>query len=223
MNILLAEDDLKLGKLMKYMLQDEGHKVNWVTRGSEALSLASDFVYDVIILDWMLPDLDGIALCRQLRSQDYHKPILMLTAKDAVSDRVTGLDAGADDYLTKPFEFSELFARLRALSRRSDAPIRDEIIRLGELELNRTARTAQRGTHLIQLTTREFKLLDLLVQNRGHVLPREVILDRVWGLYSEVSENNVDAYIRLLRKKIEVPGGRTLIHTVRGLGYKVEA
>lgn len=223
MNILLAEDDLKLGKLMKYMLQDEGHKVNWVTRGDEALAQASDFVYDMIILDWMLPALDGIALCQQLRAQDYHKPILMLTAKDAVADRVTGLDAGADDYLTKPFEFSELFARLRALSRRSDAPLQEEIVQLGDLSLNRTARIVQRGNQQIQLTTREFKLLDLLIQNRGHVLPREVIYDRVWGLYSEVSDNNVDAYIRLLRKKIELPDGRPLIHTVRGLGYKVEA
>lgn len=222
MNILLVEDDAKLGKLMKYMLQDEGYKTTWVLRGDEALTTASDFVYDIIILDWLLPGMEGVELCRQLRAQGHHKPILMLTAKDAVSDRVSGLDAGADDYLTKPFSFSELFARLRALSRRCEAPLQDDVIHLGDLILNRTSRTVQRGDNHIQLTPREFNLLDLLVQNRGHVLPREVIFDRVWGLSSDVADNNVDAYVRLLRKKIETPGGRAFIHTVRGVGYKVE-
>jgi DNA-binding response OmpR family regulator len=222
MRILLAEDDLLLGKLIKHMLESEHHQVDWATRGDEALSLATDFVYDVIILDWMLPGLEGLTLCRQLRTQEYQKPILMLTAKDAVSDRVAGLDAGADDYLVKPFEFSELFARLRALSRRGEAPLQEEVIHFGDLVLNRTTRIVKRNHDHIQLTTREFQLLDLLAQNCGHVLPREVILDRIWGLGSNVSDNNLDAHIRLLRKKIARPDGQIIIRTIRGVGYKVE-
>lgn len=222
MRILLVEDDQRLGKLIKYMLEQEYHQVDWATRGDEALTLASNFVHDILILDWMIPGLPGIDLCRQLRSQEYQRPILMLTAKDSVSDRVAGLDAGADDYLVKPFEFSELFARLRALSRRGEAPLQEELIDLQDLVLNRTTHVLTRGQQQINLTTREFQLLDLLVQNRGQVLPRDVILDRVWGLASEVSDNNLDAYIRLLRKKIHNPGVESIITTVRGIGYKVE-
>lgn len=223
MHILLVEDDQRLGKLVKHMLEHEDHQVKWTTRGDEALNLASDFIYDVIILDWMIPAMEGVTLCRHLRDQQYHKPIIMLTAKDAVADRVTGLDAGADDYLVKPFEFSELFARLRALARRGETPLQEEVIKIGNLVLNRTTRVVKRGEQQIQLTAREFQLLDLLVQNSGHVLPREVILDRIWGLGSEVSDNNLDAYIRLLRKKIDDPRGATLIQTIRGIGYKVES
>ncbi len=222
MQILLVEDDQRLGKLVKHMLEHEGYRVKWAIRGDEALALASDFVYDVIILDWMIPVLEGAALCRQLREQRYQKPILMLTAKDAVADRVSGLDAGADDYLVKPFEFSELFARIRALTRRGETPLQEEIVSRGPLTLNRSARTVECNGRQVQLTAREFQLLDFLVQNSGQVLPREVILDRIWGLGSEVSDNNLDAYIRLLRKKIDEPGGATLIQTVRGIGYKVE-
>lgn len=223
MNILLAEDNVRLGNLTKVMMQDEGHKVTWVTRGDTALKESASFVYDIIILDWMLPGLDGVSVCRTLRTDGYHQPILLLTAKDAISDRVTGLDAGADDYLIKPFEFSELFARLRALSRRTEAPIQDEIISVGSITLNRTARTVHSGTEKIQLSTREFQLLDLLVRNRGHVVARELIFDRIWGLNSEVLDNSIESYIRLLRKKLADPGGEVLIHTIRGVGYKVDA
>ena len=223
MNILLAEDDRRLGNLTKIMLLEEGHKVTWVTRGDEAYSQSSSAVYDIIILDWMLPGLEGMTVCRNLRNDGYHQPILMLTAKDAVADRVAGLDAGADDYLVKPFEFSELFARLRALSRRSEAPIQDEIITVGNITLNRTGRTVHLGNELIQLSTREFQLFDLLVRNRGHVVSRELIYDRIWGLNSDVTDSSIDAYIRLLRKKLADPQGAEIIHTVRGVGYKVEA
>ena len=223
MNILLAEDDRRLGNLTKMMLQEEGHKVTWVMRGDEAYSQSSSSVYDIMILDWMLPGLDGMTVCRNLRNDGYQQPILMLTAKDAVADRVAGLDAGADDYLVKPFEFSELFARLRALSRRSEAPIQDEIIKVGHIILNRTGRTVHLGSELIQLSTREFQLLDLLVRNRGHVVSRELIYDRIWGLHSDVTDSSIESYIRLLRKKLADPKGAEIIQTVRGVGYKVEA
>ena len=223
MDILLAEDDSRLGNLTKYMLQDEGHKVTWVTRGDEALIQATDGVYDLIILDWMMPGQDGVDVCKNLRGDGFQKPILLLTAKDAVSDRVIGLDAGADDYLVKPFEFSELFARLRALSRRSEAPIQDEIVCAGPITLNRSAHTVYCDNELIHLSTREFKLLDLLVRNRGHVVARDIIFDRIWGLNSDTSENIIESYVRLLRKKLEVRSGEVLIKTVRGVGYKVEA
>ena len=221
MHILLVEDDERLGKLIKHMLERENHKVKWALRGDDALHCASDFAYDVIVLDWMIPAIDGVDLCRQLRNQQYQRPILLLTAKDSVADRVTGLDAGADDYLVKPFEFSELFARIRALGRRGEIPLQENILETGGLTLNRTSQTVQRGKRFIQLTSREFQLLDLLVQNAGQVLPREVILDRIWGLESDVSNNNLDAYIRLLRKKIDDPDGAPFIQTVRGIGYKV--
>jgi len=222
MHILLVEDDQRLGKLIKYMLETEDHKVVWLTNGDQALQLAVGSPYDAIILDWMLPGATGVVLCRHFRTHGYHKAILMLTAKDAVQDRVAGLDAGADDYLVKPFEFSELFARLRALARRGEAPLLEEIVYIKELVLNRTTHVISRDERQIQLTTREFELLDLLVRNRGQVLAREIILDRVWGFDSVVSDNNLDAYIRLLRKKIDTIGEPTLIQTVRGIGYKVE-
>ena len=221
MHILLVEDDQRLGKLIKHMLQTEDHQVDWLTNGDQALELTADYCYDTIILDWMLPGATGVVLCRHFRAHGYQKPILMLTAKDAVNDRVTGLDAGADDYLVKPFEFSELFARLRALARRGEAPLLEEVVNIKELVLNRTTHVISRGTCQIQMTTREFKLLDLLILNRGQVLSREILLDRVWGFDSEVSDNNLDAYIRLLRKKIDTLGEPALIQTVRGIGYKV--
>jgi DNA-binding response OmpR family regulator len=146
----------------------------------------------------------------------------MLTAKDAVEDRVLGLDTGADDYLVKPFESAELLARVRALGRRGGVPFREEILQVGDLRINRSTRTVQRGDREIQLTGREFQLLDLLAQNRGQVLPREVILDRIWGLEAEVVQNNLDAYVRLLRKKIDLPDEAMLIKNVRGIGYKLE-
>jgi len=222
MHILLVEDDQRLGKLIKHMLETEGHQVDWITHGDQVLHLTADYSYDAIILDWMLPGATGVELCRHFRAHGYHKPILMLTAKDAVSDRVAGLDAGADDYLVKPFEFSELFARLRALSRRGEAPLLEEVVHIRKLVLNRTTHVISRDQHQIQLTPREFELLDLLVRNRGYVLSREILLDRVWGFDSEVSNNNLDAYIRLLRKKIDTIGELALIQTVRGIGYKVE-
>ena len=223
MKVLLAEDDVRLGRLVKHMLETEQHQVQWVARGDEALAAATDGGFDVLVLDWMMPELSGVELCRRLRDDGYTRPILMLTARDALDDRMAGLDSGADDYLVKPFEFGELFARLRALSRRGETPLKEDLLEMGNWVLDRNHRVLRREDVEVQLSAREFQLLDLLAQNKGRVLTREMLLDRVWGLGSEVSENTLDAYIRLLRKKLDQPGDRPMITTVRGVGYKVEA
>ena len=223
MNLLLAEDDARLGRLIKHMLETEQHRVDWVVRGDDALRRIIDGVYELLVLDWMMPGSSGIEVCRQLREQGYARPILMLTAKDALTDRIAGLDAGADDYLVKPSEFGELFARIRALGRRGESPLQEDLLVFGNWVLDRTHREMRRENERVQLSAREFQLLDLLLQNRGRVMTREILLDRVWGLGSEVSDNSLDAYIRLLRKKMDRPGEIPLIATVRGIGYKVEA
>lgn len=223
MNILLAEDDARLGRLIKHMLEAEQHRSVWVTRGDDALQEATDGAFDILVLDWMMPGLSGVEVCRKLRQDGYARPILLLTARGALDDRIEGLDAGADDYLVKPFEFGELFARLRALGRRSEAPLQDDVLQYGPWRLDRAQRVLHCAGEPTPLSSREYQILDLLLQNRGRVVPREVLLDRVWGLGSEVSDNTLDAFIRLLRKKLDRPGVDPLIATVRGIGYKVEA
>lgn len=223
MNVLLAEDDKRLGKLVYQMLLRQDMQVDWVHSGEEALEFIRKEMYDVIILDWMMPEKSGLQVCRELRNEHYQGGILMLTAKDTVDDLVIGLEAGADDYLVKPFEFRELLARIRALSRRSNVAIKEEIINAADLQLNRTTKLAKRGERVIQLTGREFQLLDILMQNYGRVLPKETILDRIWGLESEVSPNNLEAFVRLLRRKIDHSGEVELIKNIRGVGYKMEA
>lgn len=222
MRVLLAEDDLKLGKLIQYMLEQNEVSAEWVTDGEQAYDYAMYDDYDVVILDWMMPKLSGVDVCKKLRAADYQSAILLLTARDAVEDRVTGLDAGADDYLVKPFEFSELLARLRALSRRSNHKLQLDVVELGEFSLDRTSKVLCKGNQVIQLSPREFQIFDLLVQNMGNVVPRDIILDRIWGLESEVSSNNIDSYVKLLRKKLEGVAGKLLINTIRGVGYKLE-
>ncbi|HEY3424034.1 MAG TPA: response regulator transcription factor [Negativicutes bacterium] len=222
MRILLAEDDHRLSKLIKFMLEKEKIKVDWVTQGDVAFEYAMYSPYDVVILDWMMPGETGINVCERLRKQGYQESILMLTARDSLDDRVLGLDTGADDYIVKPFEFAELIARIRALARRSRLKLKEDIVQVGDLVLNRSDHTARRGDRDIQLTTREFQLLDLLLQNNGRVMSREILLDRVWGLETEVTPNNLDAYIRLLRKKIDFYDEEILLHNVRGIGYKLE-
>lgn len=223
MKVLLAEDDAKLGKLIKYMLEKNDISVEWLTRGDEVYEYATYEEYDVLILDWMMPGESGVDACRRLRENGYEKAVLMLTARDAVEDRVTGLDAGADDYLVKPFEFAELLARLRALGRRSSQKIQQDVVQVGEFTLNRTAKVLKKQDRVIQLSPREFQIFDLLSQNLGIVVPREIILDRIWGLESEVSSNNIDSYVKLIRKKLDLGDGKTMIHTIRGVGYKLEA
>lgn len=222
MRVLLAEDDVKLGKLIKHLLEKEALRVDWVLRGDAAIDYGLNFVYDVIILDWMMPGETGIKVCEHLRKKGYPGAILMLTAKDTVSDRVLGLNTGADDYLIKPFEFAELLARVRALSRRSNSKITEEILQVGSLTLNRTTRSVHQKDIEIQLTAREFQLLDLLMQNRGHIVSRNVILDRIWGFDADITSNNIDAYVRLIRKKISLPDTSIEIQNIRGIGFKLE-
>ncbi|MBZ5752407.1 response regulator transcription factor [Metabacillus rhizolycopersici] len=223
MNILLAEDDVTLGELIVYMLKKKaGYKVEWVMEGEDAYYYATNSHYDVLVLDWMMPNRDGVEVCRHLRKQGYSGAILMLTAKDSVQDRIVGLDSGADDYLVKPFEIGELLARLRALSRRNYAPILEEEIRIQDLVLNRMSHMVRLENEEIQLSPREFQLLDLLVQNKGQVMPREVILDRIWGYDSEVAPKAIDATVKLIRKKLKSFGKQDLLKSIRGVGYKFE-
>lgn len=222
MHVLLAEDDMKLGKLIKYMLEQNGISTEWVTTGDMIYDYAMYEDYDVLVLDWMMPKMSGVDACKKLRSEGYQRAILLLTARDSVEDRVTGLDAGADDYLVKPFEFAELMARLRALGRRSSQKIQQDMMELGDFTLDRTSKVLKKGEQVIQLSPREFQIFDLLVQNMGIVVPRDIILDRIWGLESEVSSNNIDSYVKLLRKKLESADGQMMISTIRGVGYKLE-
>ena len=222
MRVLLAEDDQRLGKLTKYMLEQNDIQVEWVTSGEMICEYAGYEEYDVLILDWMMPNVTGVEACRQLRSEGYEKAILMLTARDSVEDRVTGLDAGADDYLVKPFEFAELLARLRALGRRSTQKLQQDVVEIVEFTLDRTSKVLRKNDQVLQLSPREFQIFDLLVQNIGIVVPRDIIMDRIWGLESDVSSNNIDSYVKLIRKKLGLGEGKTMIHTIRGVGYKLE-
>ena len=221
--VLLAEDDPKLGKLINYMLMQNRIQVEWVQNGADIFEYAMYSEYDILILDWMMPNVTGVEACRQLRENGYERAILMLTAKDTIEDRVTGLDAGADDYLVKPFEFDELLARLRALSRRSTQKIQQEVVEVGSFTLNRTTKVLMKKNQVIQLSPREFQLFDLLSQNLGVVVPREIILDRIWGSERDITSNNIDSYMKILRKKLNDVDGSITIKTVRGIGYRLEA
>ncbi|ETT63216.1 winged helix family two component transcriptional regulator [Paenibacillus sp. FSL R7-277] len=224
MKILLAEDDTRLGELIVHMIKKKAaYTVEWVTSGDEAYDLASVSGYDVLVLDWMLPERDGREVCRQLRQDGYPGAILMLTARDSLEDRIRGLDAGADDYLVKPFEIDELLARLRALGRRTFLPLENDTCRIGELVLDRNSHRIAAGMQEVQLTPREYQLLDLLLKNQGTVLAREVILDRIWGMESEVTLKTIDATVKLLRKKLALlDGEQQHIHSIRGVGYSFE-
>lgn len=220
---MLAEDDVRLGELIAHMLKKKaGYQVDWVMTGNDAYDYAFASHYDVLIMDWMMPDGNGVETCRKLRKSGYSGAVLMLTAKDSLEDRIEGLDAGADDYLIKPFEIAELLARIRALSRRNYAPITEEVVHIQDMKLNRTGYNVQKGGVSVQLTPREFQLLDLLAHNKSQVLTREVILDRIWGYDADVSAKIVDATVKLLRKKLEPLGAEELIQSIRGVGYKLE-
>ncbi|CCQ97170.1 Transcriptional regulatory protein pcoR [[Clostridium] ultunense Esp] len=222
MKLLLAEDDLRLGRLVRHMLEKEGHQVTWVHEGQEAYQEAMVGEFDLLILDWMLPKMSGIEVLHRLREEGFQGGVLMLTAKDEVEDRVKGLNTGADDYLVKPFEFPELFARIRALGRRSFTPFKEDQVKAGNLLLNTVTRTLIREGREIPLTLREFQLMELFMRNPGQVLPRELIWDRIWGYDADVTSNILDATVKLLRKKIEDPDGKRIIHSIRGIGYKLE-
>ncbi|HEY2421721.1 MAG TPA: response regulator transcription factor [Neobacillus sp.] len=223
MNILLAEDDSSLGELIVYMLEKKGgYKVEWVMEGEDAYYYATTAHYDVLIMDWMMPNGTGLEACHRLRKQGYSGAILMLTAKDTVQNRIDGLDSGADDYLVKPFEIGELLARLRALSRRNYAPIVEEEIEIHDLFLNRMSHVVRLGKNEIKLSPREFQLFDLLVQNKGQVLSRDVILDRIWGFDSDVALKTIDATVKLIRKKLGMVGKQDLLQSIRGVGYRFD-
>ncbi|MDY4920879.1 MAG: response regulator transcription factor [Phascolarctobacterium sp.] len=221
MKILLAEDDLNLGKLITMLLKKRNINTNWVQDGEAAYNEVYADGYDVLVLDWMMPKLDGVELCRRLRDEEYEGKILLLTAKDTVADKVQGLNAGADDYLVKPFAMEELEARLHALCRRQ-AQYKVANIKYGEYILEASTYCLAYGEKRVELRPREYKLLELLLRNKGQVMPRTVLQDRIWGLDSDVTENNLDVHIRLLRKKISSLNGEELIKTLRGVGYYVE-
>lgn len=228
-NILVVDDDIKITSLLKRALTLEGYRVEVANDGLEGLKLAWTCEPDLVILDWMMPGLEGVEVCRRLRSEG-EVPILMLTARDELGNRVEGLDAGADDYLVKPFALEELAARVRALLRRSSSPGsnstdssgRDtggDIAHYQDLSLNKATREAFRGQRVIQLTTKEYELFLLFMEHPRQVLTRDVIMDKVWGYDFEGESNVLEVYVAMLRQKLEEAGEPRLIHTVRGAGY----
>lgn len=218
MRILLVEDDRKIAGFIERGLREEGCGVDVARDGDEGFTRAATGEYDLVVLDLLLPRRGGLEVCRHLREQGATVPILMLTAKDALDDKVEGLGSGADDYLTKPFAFEELLARIRALLRRSRT-LPPPVLRVGDLVLDPASRTVTRGGRRIELTTREFQLLSLLMRHPGQVLSRTLLLSRIWGYDFDGHTNVVEAYIRLLRRKIDAGERVPLIHTVRGAGY----
>ena len=221
MRILIVEDEIKMARAIRRGLEQEGHTVDVASEGEEALSLATEYEFDAMILDVMLPGLDGFSLCRAIRVAGRWSPVLMLTAMDAVEDRVRGLDVGADDYLIKPFAFEELLARLRALIRRGPAE-RPTILEAGGVTLDPAAHRVTRSGRSVELSAREFALLEFLMRHPGDVVTRTRILEHVWDYNYDGFSNVVDVYVGYLRKKLEVPFGRPLIRTVRGVGYVLE-
>jgi two-component system OmpR family response regulator len=219
--LLIVEDDAKLAAALGRGLRGEGYAVDAVGDGDAALVQAAVFDYDVIVLDLMLPRRDGFEVCRVLRERDCWSPVLMLTARRQVSDRIAGLDAGADDYLAKPFAFGELLARLRALTRRAP-PERPARLQVGDLVVDPAAHAVRRGGEAVELTAREFALLEFLARHPGEVVRRTTLLDHVWDENFTGSTNIVDVYVGYLRRKLEEPFGRPLIHTVRGVGFRLD-
>jgi two-component system OmpR family response regulator len=222
MRVLVVEDERKLGELLRRGLGEEGYAADLADRGEEALWMAHAVPYDAIVLDVMLPGADGFEICRRMRGSGVWAPVLMLTARDAVDDRVNGLDAGADDYLTKPFAFEELLARLRALTRR--APVeRPPVLQVGDLRLDPAAHRAWRGDEELDLSAKEFALLELFMRRPGVTLSRTQLLDGAWDIAFESRSNVVDVYVRYLREKIDRPFGHHSLETIRGVGYRLRA
>ena len=226
-SILVAEDDPAIGNALQRALDHEGYEVRRATDGAQALEMLAGRPADLIILDVSMPYVDGLEVCRRIRRAGNRTPVLMLTARDTVGDRVEGLDAGADDYLVKPFSLDELLARIRALLRRTsvtgggEPDVGHDILHVDDLEVDRAGRAVRRGGQAITVTKTEFDLLELLVHNKGIVLSRDVIYERVWGFDFETGSKSLDVYIGYLRRKLEADGGQRLVHTVRGVGYVV--
>jgi DNA-binding response OmpR family regulator len=220
MRVLLIEDDRKAAKLLSKGLNEEGFVVDVAATGEAGEEQAFVNEYDVIVLDWLLPGKDGLAVCQALRARDVTTPILMLTARHSLADRVSGLSTGADDYLTKPFAFAELLARIRALLRRARVA-RPPVLRVTDLTLDPANRRVTRGGVKIGLTSKEYTILEVLMQNAGETVSRTRLVERVWDEASEVLDNLVDVHVSHLRKKIDREPGSSLIQTVRGFGYRL--
>jgi two-component system OmpR family response regulator len=217
---LVVEDEVKLASLIRKALREQGMLADVATNGEEALWMARATPYDVIVLDVNLPGIDGFETCRRLRADDVRTPILMLTARDGVDDRVSGLDIGADDYVVKPFDIKELFARIRALARRG--PVEQEpILRVGDLTLDLATHTVKRGDVEIPMPTKQLQLLEVFMRRPGLVLSRYDLLERAWDMEYENRSNVIDVYVRYLRERIDRPFGVETIETVRGAGYRL--
>lgn len=220
MRILLVEDDQKAARLLARGFREEGFVVDVVASAEEADEMSFLTAYELIILDWMLPGKDGLSLCRTLRERGMQAPILMLTARDALNDRVEGLNTGADDYLTKPFAFEELLARVRALLRRSEIT-RPTVLTLADLTLDPVTHRVTRGSRTLDLTRTEYSILALLMRRPGEVISRTRLAEQVWQADVETLDNLIDVHVSNLRRKVDPPGSESLIHTVRGRGYRV--
>jgi two-component system OmpR family response regulator len=220
MRVLIVEDEAKMAGLLRKGLRQEGFAVDLAGKGEDALWMAGSTEYDAIVLDLMLPGIDGIEVCRRLRGDGVWSPILMLTARDGVRDRVAGLDSGADDYLVKPFSYAELLARLRALARRGGGE-RPTELRVGDLRLDPAARKVRRGDREILLSAKEFAVLEVFMRRSGEVLSRFQLLEHAWDYEYENRSNIVDSYVRFLRRKVDKPFGVRSIETVRGVGYRL--
>jgi DNA-binding response OmpR family regulator len=220
MKLLIVEDETRMADLLRKGLTEEGHNAMCAFDGAEGLAMAKAYEFDVIILDVMMPKLSGYELAKRLRAEKIRTPVLMLTAKDSVPDIVRGLDLGADDYMTKPFSFDELVARLRAVKRRALAAEETQLT-VGDLRLDPASREVSRGDARISLTRTEYNLLERLMYRAGKVVSRRALIEAVWGFDREIEENTLDAFMHLLRGKIDSAGREKLIHTVRGVGYMV--
>jgi DNA-binding response OmpR family regulator len=221
MQVLVVEDEVRLAETLAQLLREQKYVVDVVHDGKDGLAYAESGQYDVIVLDVMLPGMDGYQVARTLRRKRYATPILMLTARSGVSDKVTGLDCGADDYMTKPFAPEELLARVRALTRRQGEVVLEELT-FEDLRLELTTHTLKCGEKSVRLSPKEFEVLRLLMANRGGMVPKETLIDKVWGMESDAEDNNAEAYISFLRKKLLYLGSRTSIATLRKVGYRLE-
>jgi two-component system, OmpR family, response regulator len=222
-HILVVEDDQETACQLVDSLTINGYRVNLAANGSEALSLGLSGDYAVITIDRMLPDIDGIAVMQRLREQGIAAPVLIISALGEIDERVRGLRAGGDDYLTKPFSFIELLARVEALARRSDTVIRETLLRVGDLEMDLVSRSVSRRGRHVSLLPREFQLLEYLIRNQGHVVSRAMLLQHVWDLHFDPTTNIIDVYVGRVRRKVDDQQAYPLIHTVRGVGYCLRA
>ena len=222
MQILIVEDDIRLAKAVKQILEENNYQVDMVHDGQSGLDYAETGIYDVVILDVMLPVMDGFEVAKQLRRKDVSTPILMLTARSQIPDKIEGLDSGADDYMTKPFSPAEMLAHLRALTRRTGQVV-FETLRVDDLELNLESHDLSREGKSINLSFKEFSIMNILMANKGQIVSKETLISKVWGVESSAVDNNVEAYISFLRKKLKFLGSTAQIETLRKVGYRLVA